>query len=512
MHARPSPPEPPGAPVPAPLSAIAEVLPRAQRDRGDTEVVDATHDSRQVGEGWLFCCVPGSRADGHEHAPRAVEAGASALLVERWLDLPVPQIKVPSVRAAIGPAAAVVHGHPSRELTVVGVTGTNGKTTTTALLEGAFGAAGRGAGVIGTVATRIHGDTVPGVRTTPEGSDLQRLLRTMRTRGVEAVAIEVSSHGLDLRRIDGTRVAVALFTNLSHDHLDWHGSMEAYLGAKARLFTPEISEQGVVHLDGPWGRRLRALATIPVTTFGTDDDVDHRIVEVVTDIDGGRATVVGPDGRRIEVRTSLLGAFNVTNAVGAVLAAEAAGIPLDAAIAGVAAASGPSGRMERVEVPLPCTVLVDYAHTPDALTQVVAAVRDVLDPAGRVHLVIGCGGDRDTDKRPAMGAAAVTADVAVLTSDNPRSEDPAVILAAVTAGAERALADGARAELHVEVDRRAAIATALAGARSGDVVLVAGKGHETGQEFADRTVPFDDREVVRELGADLAATSGEVSS
>jgi UDP-N-acetylmuramoyl-L-alanyl-D-glutamate--2,6-diaminopimelate ligase len=485
--------------VSAALSAVAAALPHAQRDRGDAEVVDATHDSRQVGEGWLFCCIPGSRADGHAHAPGAVAAGASALLVERWLDVPVPQVKVPSVRAAIGPAAAVVHGHPSRELTVVGVTGTNGKTTTTSLLEGAFAAAGVGTGVIGTVATRIHGEAVPGVRTTPEGTDLQRLLRRMRTRGVDAVAMEVSSHGLDLRRVDGTRIDVALFTNLSHDHLDWHGSMDAYLAAKARLFTPAISERGVVHLDGEWGRRLRDQASIPVVTFGSEDDADHRVVEVRTSIEGGVATVVGPDGRELEVRTSLLGDFNVTNAIGAVLAAEQAGVAPDTAVAGVAAASGPAGRMERVEAGQPFTVLVDYAHTPDALRHVVGAVRQVLPVGARVHLVVGCGGDRDRQKRPAMGAAATTADVVVLTSDNPRSEDPGAILDAVVAGARDALDAGARAELHVELDRRAAIARALSSAGPGDVVVVAGKGHETGQAFADRTVPFDDREVAREL-------------
>lgn len=487
--------------MPVALSAVADALPHAQRDRGDAQVVDATHDSRQVGPGWLFCCVPGSRADGHDHAAGAVAAGASALLVERWLDLPVPQVKVPSVRAAIGPAAAVVHGHPSRALTVVGVTGTNGKTTTTALLEGAFAAAGLGTGVVGTVATRIHGEIVPGVRTTPEGSDLQRLFATMRARGVDAVAIEVSSHGLDLRRVDGTRIAVALYTNLSHDHLDWHGSMEAYLAAKARLFTPALSDRGVVHLDGPWGRRMRDLADVPVVTFGADDDADHRIVEVASDVAGGRATVVGPDGRRIEVTTLLPGRFNVDNAVGAVLAAEAAGVPVEAAIAGVAAATGPPGRMERVPVERELTVLVDYAHTPDALRQVVDALRDVLAPGGRLHLVVGCGGDRDRAKRPEMGAVAVTADVAILTSDNPRSEDPHAILAAVADGAREALAAGASGELHLEVDRRAAIGAALAGAEDGDIVLIAGKGHETGQELADRTIPFDDREVAKELVA-----------
>jgi UDP-N-acetylmuramoyl-L-alanyl-D-glutamate--2,6-diaminopimelate ligase len=485
--------------VSAALSDVTAALPDAAQRGDDVDLLDATHDSRQVAPGWLFCCIVGAQRDGHDHAADAVERGAAALLVDRWLDLPVPQVRVPDVRVATGPAAAAVHGRPSEQLTVVGVTGTNGKTTTTALLEGAFAAAGVGTGVIGTVATRIHGEPVPGVRTTPEGTDLQRLLRTMHTRGVDAVAIEVSSHGLDLHRVDGTRVEVALYTNLSQDHLDWHGSMEAYFAAKARLFTPTFTDRGVVHLDGPWGRALRDRAEVPVTTFGTDDDADHRVVDVRTDVTGGHATVVGPDGRRIEVRTGLLGAFNVDNAVGAVLAAEAAGIPLEAAVAGVAAATGPPGRVERVDVGQDHTVLVDYAHTPDALTQLIASVRAVLDGEGRVHVVIGCGGDRDRGKRPAMGAAAVTADVAVLTSDNPRSEDPLAILAAVEAGARDALASGAEATLVVEPDRRAAIARALAGASAGDVVLVAGKGHETGQELGDRTLPFDDREVVRDL-------------
>jgi UDP-N-acetylmuramoyl-L-alanyl-D-glutamate--2,6-diaminopimelate ligase len=485
--------------VPAATSAVTAALPGAERRGDDVEVVDATHDSRQVRGGWLFCCIVGSSSDGHDHAPDAVDRGAVALLVDRWLDLPVTQIKVPQVRAATGPAAAVVHGRPSDELTVVGVTGTNGKTTTTALLEGAFAAAGRGTGVIGTVATRIHGEPVPGVRTTPEGPDLQRLLRTMHDRGVDAVAIEVSSHGLDLRRVDGTRIAVALFTNLSQDHLDWHGTMEAYLEAKARLFTPTFTDRGIVHLDGPWGRALRDRAEVPVTTFGTDEDADHRIVDLHTDVTGGRATVLAPDGRRTQVRTSLLGTFNVDNAVGAVLAAEAAGIPLEAAVAGVAAAGGPPGRVERVEAGQDFTVLVDYAHTPDAVTQLIASVRDALRGSGRIHIVLGCGGDRDRGKRPAMGAAAVTADVAVLTSDNPRSEDPGAILEAMAAGAREALGTDTATELSLEVDRRTAIGRALAGAATGDVVLVAGKGHETGQELADRTLPFDDREVVREL-------------
>jgi UDP-N-acetylmuramoyl-L-alanyl-D-glutamate--2,6-diaminopimelate ligase len=485
--------------VPAALSAIVEALPHAQLHGDDVTVVDATHDSQQVVPGWLFCCVRGTQRDGHEHAPDAVAAGATALLVERHLDLPLPQIQVPSVRTAIGPVAAAIHAHPSRELTIVGVTGTNGKTTTTALLEGAFAAAGWGTGTIGTIATRIHGEAVPGVRTTPEGPDLQRLLRTMQVRGVDAVAMEVSSHGLDLHRVDGTHLDVALFTNLSQDHLDWHGSMDAYLAAKARLFTPALAARGVVHLDGPWGRRLRDIAEIPVETFGTDDDADHRILEIVADVGGGHAVLRAPDGSTRTVRTELFGGFNVVNAVGAVLAAEAAGVPAEAALAGVAAAPGPAGRMERVLCGQDFTVLVDYAHTPDALHQVVATIREALEGDQRVHVVIGCGGDRDQGKRPAMGAAAAAADVVVLTSDNPRSEDPVAILDAVEAGARAAVAQGAPATVHVHLDRRDAIATALRGAAPGDVVVVAGKGHETGQVVGERTIPFDDRLVVAEI-------------
>jgi UDP-N-acetylmuramoyl-L-alanyl-D-glutamate--2,6-diaminopimelate ligase len=489
------------------LADVAAALRRCEC-HGDAEVVltDATHDSRQVGPGTLFCAVPGSRADGHDHAPAAVEDGAAALLVERWLDLPVPQLKVPSVRAAAGPAAAAVHGHPSRELTVVGITGTNGKTTTAYLVEAAFAAAGVGVGVIGTVETRIHGETQPGVRTTPEGPDLQRLLRRMHTRGVDAVAMEVSSHGLDLRRVDGTRFAVAVYTNLSQDHLDWHGSMEAYLAAKARLFLPDFAPRGVVFLDGPWARRLLELVQIPVTTVGTDADADVRIEDVALTIDGGTATLVW-DGEPIALRTRLPGRFNLDNAASALVAAVTAGVPVATAAVGIAACPGAPGRLERVEQGQPFTVLVDYAHTPDAVAQVVATLRS-LGGGGRVLVVLGAGGDRDRGKRAAMGAAAATADIAVLTSDNPRSEDPSRILATVAAGARQAVGDGAPAEVLVELDRRQAIGAALRAAQPGDVVVIAGKGHETGQELADRTLPFDDRAVAASLLVEAGWSAG----
>ena len=499
----------------ATLAEVAAALPGAGLHGAARDtmlpLVDATHDSRQVRRGWLFCAVVGARADGHDHASQAVTDGAAALLVERPLDLEVPQLLVPSVRAMMGPAAAVIHGHPSRQLTVVGTTGTNGKTTVSYLLEGAFAAAGQGTGVIGTVETRVLGERIPGVRTTPEGTDLQRLLRHLHDRGVDAVAAEVSSHGLDLHRVDGTRFAVAAYTNLSQDHLDWHGTMERYLAAKARLFTPAFTDRGVVFLDGPWAERLLASAAVEVTTVGWAGErrsgvraPEVAIVAAHSDVAGGSARLRGLVDDELPISTSLPGAFNLANAAVAVVAAVRAGVPPEVAAAGVASAPGAPGRLERVTAPTGPAVFVDYAHTPEAVRTVLETLRAALPPGGRITIVLGCGGDRDRDKRAPMGAAAAGADLAVLTSDNPRSEDPAEILAVMTAGARSALAEGAPAQLRVELDRRRAIALALERSGDDDIVLIAGKGHETVQEFADRTVSFDDRLVAAELLAERA--------
>jgi UDP-N-acetylmuramoyl-L-alanyl-D-glutamate--2,6-diaminopimelate ligase len=476
--------------------ALADLVPAISgwlQGDGAVTVRDVTHDSHAAGPGVLFAARPGQRSDGHDHAPAAVSAGSPALLVERVLDLDVPQLVVPSVAAALGPIASTVHGDPSAELLLLGVTGTNGKTTTAMLLEAVLGAAGHMPGLVGTVATRIAGNAVSGVRTTPEATDLQRLWRQMRDAGVTAAAFEISSHGLELRRVDGTRVDVAAFTNLSQDHLDFHPDLERYFAAKARLFSDDLAEHGVIVVDDPWGRRLAGEAAIPVTTVSLGGDADWTVADLELDADGATFTARGP-GHAIGVRTNLPGRYNAANALLALVMAVTAGLDPETAAAGIAALAGVPGRMERVDAGQPYGVLVDYAHTPDSVENVLRAARELT--AGRVIVVVGCGGDRDASKRPLMGrAAAALSDLAVLTSDNPRSEDPAAILDAVAAGATQV--EGAR--WSVVADRRAAIATALAAADAGDVVVIAGKGHETTQELVEGTVAFDDRVVAREI-------------
>ncbi len=469
------------------------------------EIAAVTHDSRRTGPGACFCCIPGAGSDGHDHAAEAVAAGAVALLVERRLPLAVPQARVASVRRAIGPIAAGFERDPSRAMHVLGVTGTNGKTTTTYLLEAIAVAAGERAGVIGTVGARIAGEPVDAERTTPEAPELQALLARMRDAGVGVVAMEVSSHALDQFRVDGTWFAAACFTNLSHEHLDYHETLDAYFEAKARLFDPAHTAAAVVALDDPYGVRLarRAAALLPVRTFAIDDptaDVRGEALEL-TAAGTGFVLVDARTGRRATVRSPLVARFNVTNALAAAATALSAGLPFDAVVAGLSAPVVVPGRLEPVDAGQPFAVLVDYAHTPDALERVLDAARS-LAGAHRVVVVFGCGGDRDREKRPLMGRAAGSgADLVVLTSDNSRSEDPAAIADAVLPG----LRD-AHARSTVELDRRRAIRLALAEAKVGDVVVLAGKGHETGQTIGVRTEPFDDRTVAREELEALAWT------
>jgi UDP-N-acetylmuramoyl-L-alanyl-D-glutamate--2,6-diaminopimelate ligase len=461
----------------------------------DPEVRAVEHDSRAVRPGALFCCIPGSVTDGHLHAPTAVERGAAALLVERFLPLDVAQARVPSVRAAVGPVAARFHRRPSRSMRVLGVTGTNGKTTTTHLVEAIGTAAGEPTAVVGTVGTRIAGTTLPQARTTPEATELQALFADLLHRGTGIVAMEVSSHALDLHRVDGTEFAAVGFTNLGRDHLDWHGSMEAYFESKARLFTMAFAPAAAVNVADPWGRQLAARAErdgLEVVGFGEGGAVRA----VATRLDSAGTDLVLADARtrrEASLRLPLVGEFNVANAEAAAALALAAQLPWEAVVAGLTAPVVVPGRLEPVPTDQGFSVFVDYAHTPDALERVLAALRAVLPASGRIIAVFGAGGDRDRGKRPLMGAAvAAGADLAFLTSDNPRSEDPAAIAHDVLEGVP------AGAAVQIELDRRRAIREAIAAARPGDIVLVAGKGHETGQSAAGRTTPFDDRLVARQ--------------
>jgi UDP-N-acetylmuramoyl-L-alanyl-D-glutamate--2,6-diaminopimelate ligase len=471
--------------------AVAELVAALDRPevRGDDRVpvTDLTYRSTEVHPGSLFFCVPGTRADGHAFAGAAALSGASALLVERWVDVPCVQVRVPSVRRAMGPVASAFFDHPSDSLTVVGVTGTNGKTTTTYVLESIFEAAGLPVGVIGTMGVRMAGRAVPIDRTTPEAPDLQRLLAQMLRGGVGAVAMEVSSHGLHQYRVDGTVYRSAVFTNLSQDHLDYHGTIDAYFEAKARLFTDGLAERAAINWDSPEGRRLAQRTAVPTVTFGLTDGSQLR----------GERVEVSASGITFEVgslliRSQLRGTFNVYNCLAAIAAARQVGIEDEAIVRGIRAVRGVPGRLEPVEAGQPFQVLVDYAHTPDSLENVLQAARGL--GVGRVIVAFGCGGDRDRGKRPLMGEVATRlADLTVITSDNPRSEEPGAVIAEIEPGAHR----GGGAYI-VEPDRRIAIRTALEKAQPGDVVVIAGRGHETGQQFADRTIPFDDRVVAAE--------------
>jgi UDP-N-acetylmuramoyl-L-alanyl-D-glutamate--2,6-diaminopimelate ligase len=443
------------------LDALLAGVAEAELDAagaGATEVTAVVHDTRAVGPGALFCCVPGARVDGHDLAPE----------VERALDLPVPQVRVPAVREAMGPLAAAFHGQPSARLAVVGVTGTSGKTTTTHLLGAIGEAAGWPTEVIGTLS---------GARTTPEAPELQAHLAAAVDAGRRMVAMEVSSHALALGRVRGTRFAVAVFTNLSHDHLDFHRDMEAYFAAKASLFTPELAAAAVVNADDPYGARLLADPAVPTEAYALADAEDLEV--------GPARSTFTWRGQRVAL--ALGGRFNVANALAAATAAARLGLEPATIAAGLGAATPAPGRFEAVDEGQPFPVLVDYAHKPGALASALAAARDGVR-GGRLLLVVGAGGDRDASKRAEMGeVAARLADRVLLTSDNPRGEDPLAIIDAVRAG--MASTTGCT----VEPDRRAAIATAIGEAGPGDVVLIAGKGHETVQVVGDREVPFDDR-------------------
>ena len=471
------------------LEALIRALaPEAVIGRPDVEIGDLAYDARRVSPGALFFCVPGARTDGHDHAAAALAAGAAALVVERPLDAALPQLLVADSRAAMAVAADVFFGEPTSELELAGVTGTNGKTTTAILLQAILAAAGRRPGLVGTVRWVVGGEERPAPFTTPEAIDLQRLFREMLAAGDRSAAVEASSHGSALRRLDRVRFDALVFTNLSQDHLDLHGTMEDYYAAKRRLFTGAQPSPAAVNIDNPWGRgladELRAVHRAPLVTFGLSADAEVRA-------DGLEVTQSGSIFRAagIGLQTSLRGLFNVENVLGAVAAALLLEVEPDEIAAGVAAVTDVPGRFEVVDEGQGFTVVVDYAHTPDSLETVLRCARELAE--GRLIVVFGAGGDRDRGKRPLMGKVAVElADVAIVTSDNPRGEEPLAIIEDVL--------QGAGLEAEIDPDRRSAIRTAIGRAEPGDVVVIAGKGHEQGQEIAGVVHPFDDRAVARD--------------
>jgi UDP-N-acetylmuramoyl-L-alanyl-D-glutamate--2,6-diaminopimelate ligase len=451
----------------------------------EAEISGLAYSSQSVTPGTLFFCVPGFRADGHDFARQAVERGAAALVCQRPLGLGVPEVLVDDVRAAMGPAAARFYGDPTSELDVVGITGTNGKTTTAFLVRHLLEADGRRCGLLGTVKRVVGGAEEDVERTTPEAIDLQSTFRRMLAAGDRACAMEVSSHALELGRAAGIRFACRVFTNLTQDHLDFHENMEAYFLAKRRLF--EEPGPSVVNMDDEYGRRIAA--ELDCVTFGIETEADYRALDVEFDLMGSRFRCETPDGP-LQLESRLPGLFNVQNALGAVAAARLLGVGADTIATALPRFGRVPGRFEPVDEGQDFGVLVDYAHTPDSLENVLRAAREVA--RGRVHVVFGAGGDRDRGKRPLMGEAARRlADRVLVTSDNPRNEPPEAIVDEIMEGA----GDGAERE----TDRARAIGLAIEGARPGDVVVIAGKGHEQGQEFEDgRKEPFDDRSVARE--------------
>jgi UDP-N-acetylmuramoyl-L-alanyl-D-glutamate--2,6-diaminopimelate ligase len=517
--------------APRPLSGLAELLGvgrTAEIQNGFGILSGVTLDSRAVRPGDLYAALPGTRTHGAAYSDQAVAAGAVAILTDAGgrnhaARTGVPVFVVSSPRERLGDVSCWIYGDPSRRMTMIGVTGTSGKTTTSYLCEAGLRAAGHTTGLVGGVEIKIGKELVKASLTTPEAPDLQALLAVMAERGVTAAAMEVSSHSLALGRVAGTRYDVAVFTNLSQDHLDFHAGFEDYFRAKAKLFTPAYSAVGVVNVADRYGRRLVTEATVPVTTFCADagsgayPQAEWRAADVRCGADGSTFRVIGPGGVEADASVTLPGPFNVANALAAIVALVEAGVDLADAVSGVAACPGVPGRLQRVPLPPGATrprtprvsagqpdAFVDYSHKPGAVEAVLTALRPVT--SGELIVVLGCGGDRDRGKRPLMGAAAARlADVAIFTSDNPRSEDPLGILDEMLHGV-LGVPHGERARLIIEPDRAAAIDLAVAMAGKGDVVLVAGKGHETGQYVGGAVLPFDDAEVT---AAALARHAGQ---
>jgi len=486
------------------LSVLTEGLEDMRLEgRGDREITGISYDSRQVRPGDLFVAVEGFRTDGHLYLEEAGEKGAVAVVVELGRELPsglaeeTEVVRTSNTRKALALLSDRFRGHPSGRLKLVGVTGTNGKTTTTHLVEAAMDRVGITSGLVGTVVYRIAGKELPVERTTPESADLQELLASMVDAGCEVASMEVSSHALALDRVTGCEFAVSVFTNLSQDHLDFHNDMEDYFHAKTRLFLPpgegrSGAKASAVNVDDPYGRRLVDMVSGRVLTYGREEGADLRGELLQAGLKRSRVAVTY-EGRRMEGETALTGSFNLYNILAAVGASLLLEVEAEKALAGILSYPGVPGRFEAVDEGQDFAVLVDYAHTPDSLRRVLEAAREIA--LGRVLALFGCGGDRDRGKRPIMGEIGVRlSDRAFITSDNPRSEEPLDIIAMIEEGARTA---SSGADYEIIPDRREAIEAAIGEAGAGDVVVIAGKGHERGQIFAEKVIPFDDREEAR---------------
>lgn len=466
-----------------------------------TTVVDVTHDSREVRPGWMFVAIRGGSHDGHDHIGAAVAAGAVAVVGDHVVGSGVPEFVVTDPRAAMAGVARLVHNNPDTDLAIVGVTGTNGKTTVAHLCEAVWTNAGVPCGIVGTLGARYAGTPMPLARTTPESTDLQRLLGTMRDAGVASVAMEVSSHALALHRADAIRFAAVGFTNLSQDHLDFHGDMDAYLAAKVSLFEAARAEVAVINTDSPAGRHIADVTDLPVVRVGSSPDAAISASDVWTTPTGSEFTLHTPQGNRA-VSLPITGAFNIDNALVATGLLLETGIGPDGVADGLSSVTPVAGRMEVIVHDGPFTVIVDYAHTPDAIATVLSAVRATT--SGRVVALLGAGGDRDRGKRALMGAAAAThADLVVVTTDNPRSEDPGHIAAEVASGASRS----SSGQVITILDRKDAISEVIETALPGDIIMILGKGHESGQEVDGVVRAFDDRRVARQAIADSGWTA-----
>ncbi len=470
------------------LSELHTLLPTSQLLGEDAEFIDLTLDSREVRKGWMFCATKGSKYDGHNFIEEAARNGAAALMVSQQVDWPLPQLIVPSVRHALGKVSDYTHGHPSQKLNLIGVTGTNGKTTTSYLIESILKASGHSTGLIGTIEAKYKDSRHPSIHTTPEAPDLHRYLREMVDEGIDSVVMEVSSHGIDQHRVDSAHFSVAVFTNLTAEHLDYHGTIEQYYWAKSQLFLHSRSDIAIICIDDPWGERLAQQIEIPKITFGYNPIADVRITEVKVTPEGTNLKLEGR-GYDTTLHVQIVGACNAQNAAAAFIAGRVLGASEEEARLGIESCTGVSGRFQQVKLGQDFLVVVDYAHTPDSIKALIQTVRDIIGPSGKVTLVAGARGRRDRIKRPELGRAAATADLAILTTDNPGDEDPSNIVEQLVAGTF----DISKKHIQIELDRALAIKRAIDGSEKGDAVLIVGRGHESFFRVGSNQISLDDR-------------------